>query len=91
MYSLMVTAKLNNIDQWTWLADLLGTMGDHPASRLDAADAEAICDAVSRPSVRLVSVKPTEQHSALMPHGRVTYWFGRARQPRPHRSRASGG
>jgi len=35
MYSLMVTAKMNNIDPRTWLADVLGRIGDHPASRLD--------------------------------------------------------
>jgi transposase len=34
MYSLMVTAKLNNIDPRVWLADVLGRIGDHPASRL---------------------------------------------------------
>lgn len=35
MYSLMVTARLNNVDPRTWLADVLGRIGDHPASRLD--------------------------------------------------------
>jgi transposase len=35
MYSLMVTARLNNIDARAWLADVLGKIGDHPASRLD--------------------------------------------------------
>jgi transposase len=35
MYSLTVTARLNNIDPRAWLADVLGTIGDHPASRLD--------------------------------------------------------
>ncbi len=35
MYSVTVTAKLNNNDPRTWLADLLGRIGDHPASRLD--------------------------------------------------------
>jgi transposase len=35
MYSLMVTARLNNIDPRAWLADVLGRIGDHPASRLD--------------------------------------------------------
>jgi transposase len=39
----------------------------------DAADAEAICDAVTRPSMRFVPVKATEQ-SVLMPHrGRVAF------------------
>jgi transposase len=35
MYSLMVTARLNDIDPRAWLTDVLGRIGDHPASRLD--------------------------------------------------------
>ena len=35
MYSLMVTARLNDIDPRAWLADVLARIGDHPASRLD--------------------------------------------------------
>ena len=34
MYSLIVTAKLNNVDPRAWLADLLRRIADHPASRL---------------------------------------------------------
>ena len=34
----------------------------------DAADAEAICEAVTRPTMRFVSVKNTEQQSILMLH-----------------------
>ena len=34
----------------------------------DAADAEAICEAVTRPSMRFVGVKTTEQQSVLMLH-----------------------
>lgn len=34
----------------------------------DAADAEAICEAVTRPSMRFVPVKGTEQQSVLMLH-----------------------
>jgi transposase len=34
----------------------------------DAADAEAICEAVKRPTMRFVPVKTTEQQSALMIH-----------------------
>ena len=34
----------------------------------DAADAEAICEAVTRPSMRFVAVKGTEQQSILMVH-----------------------
>ncbi len=37
-------------------------------SKNDAADAEAICEAVSRPSMRFVPVKGTEQQSVLMVH-----------------------
>jgi hypothetical protein len=35
MYSLIVTAKLNNVDPRAWLADVLNRINDHPASRLD--------------------------------------------------------
>jgi hypothetical protein len=34
MYSLIVTAKFNNLDPRSWLADVLGRINDHPASRL---------------------------------------------------------
>lgn len=34
MYSLIVTAKLNDIDPRAWLADVLARIGDHPVSRL---------------------------------------------------------
>lgn len=33
-YSLIVTAKLNDVDPRAWLADVLNRIGDHPASRL---------------------------------------------------------
>jgi hypothetical protein len=36
MYSLIVTAKLNDVDPRTWLADVLARIGGHPASKLDA-------------------------------------------------------
>jgi hypothetical protein len=35
MYSLIVTAKLNEIDPHAWLADVLARIASHPASRLD--------------------------------------------------------
>jgi transposase len=31
----MVTARLNDIDPRAWFADVLGRIGDHPASHLD--------------------------------------------------------
>ncbi len=34
----------------------------------DAADAEAICEAVTRPAMRFVAVKSTDQQSVLMEH-----------------------
>ena len=36
MYSLIVTAKLNDVDPGAWLADVLAKIADHPASRLHA-------------------------------------------------------
>jgi transposase len=35
MYSLIVTAKLNDIDPQAWLADVLARIADHPAQKLD--------------------------------------------------------
>jgi hypothetical protein len=35
MYSLIITAKLNDIDPQAWLADVLARIAGHPASRLD--------------------------------------------------------
>ena len=35
MYSLITTARLNDIDPQAWLADVLGRIADTPASRLD--------------------------------------------------------
>lgn len=35
MYSLIVTAKLNDIDPQAWLADVLARIAAHPASKLD--------------------------------------------------------
>src|SRR5207237_630224 len=35
MYSLIGTAKLNDVDPQAWLADVLRRIADHPASRLD--------------------------------------------------------
>ena len=37
-------------------------------SKTDAADAEAICEAVSRPRVSEVATKTVEQQTATMPH-----------------------
>jgi transposase len=34
MFSLIVTAKLNDVDPRAWLADVLARIADHPASRL---------------------------------------------------------
>ena len=35
MYSLIVTAKMNDVDPQAWLADVLARIADHPARRLD--------------------------------------------------------
>src|SRR5712692_8705006 len=35
VYTLIETAKLNNVDPQAWLADVLRNISDHPASRLD--------------------------------------------------------
>jgi transposase len=35
MYSLIVTAKMNNVDPQAWLADVLARIAEHPARHLD--------------------------------------------------------
>ena len=35
MYSLIVTAKMNDIDPQAWLADVLARIADHPVHRLE--------------------------------------------------------
>ena len=35
MYSLIVTAKLNDIDPQAWLADVLARIAEHPARAID--------------------------------------------------------
>ena len=35
MYSLIVTAKLNDVDPQVWLGDVLARIADHPAHRID--------------------------------------------------------
>jgi len=35
IYSLIVTAKLNNVDPQAWLADVLARIAGHPAHRID--------------------------------------------------------
>ena len=35
MYSLIVTAKMNDVDPQAWLADVLARIADHPASKID--------------------------------------------------------
>jgi hypothetical protein len=35
MYSLIVTAKMNDIDPQAWLADILARLPSHPAHRID--------------------------------------------------------
>jgi hypothetical protein len=49
IYTLIQTAKLNDVDPQAWLADVLARIADHPATRLDellpwnwAAQARAI-------------------------------------------------
>jgi transposase len=35
MYSLIVTAKMNDVDLQAWLANVLARIADHPASKID--------------------------------------------------------
>jgi len=47
--------------------------------KTDAADAEAICEAVTRPTMRFVAVKTPEQQAVLMLHKTRDLWSGSAR------------
>ena len=47
----------------------------------DMADAEAICEAVTRPTMRFVALKSANQQAAVLFHARGIYWFASA--PRP--------
>ncbi len=35
MYSLIITAKMNDVDPQAWLADVLARIATHPAKRID--------------------------------------------------------
>ncbi len=35
MYTLIVTAKMNDVDPQAWLADVLARIAEHPSQRLD--------------------------------------------------------
>jgi transposase len=35
IYSLIQSARLNNVDPQAWLADILARLQDHPAKRID--------------------------------------------------------
>jgi len=35
LYSMIVTAKMNDVDPQAWLADVLARIAEHPAQRLD--------------------------------------------------------
>jgi hypothetical protein len=35
MYSLIVTAKMNDVDPQAWLTDVLARIASHPARRID--------------------------------------------------------
>ena len=35
MYTLIVTAKMNDIDPQAWLTDVLARVAEHPSRRLD--------------------------------------------------------
>ncbi len=35
MYSLIATAKLNDVDPQAWLADVLARIADNPAAKID--------------------------------------------------------
>src|SRR6267143_6134115 len=70
MYSLIVTAKMNDIDPQAWLADVLARIADHPANRLDellpwnwrpvqVTDDRAACSSLPYPPSSRSDMSPT--------------------------------
>ena len=62
IYTLIQTAKLNDVDPQAWLADVLARIADLPATRLDQLlpvelDAENRSDSPSKPGYRPVGIK----------------------------------
>ncbi len=51
MYSLIVTAKLSDVDPRTWLAHVLANIAQHPASRLDELLPGNLAEPVERSSL----------------------------------------
>ena len=57
MYSLIVTAKMNDVDPQAWLADVLTRIASHPVQKLDELLAWALASASAAPR-RLTTVTP---------------------------------
>ena len=77
MYSLIVTAKMNDIDPQAWLADVLARIADHPAHRLDELlpwNWQPATAAVSRGGLNTASAALTE----CLPCTRISMPFSRA-------------
>src|SRR5271163_2288242 len=53
--------------------------------KTDAADAEAVCEAVRRPTMRFVPVKSPEQQAARPVHRQRCLLLGRLHRHKPHR------
>lgn len=52
--------------------------------KTDAADAEAICEAVIRKTMRFVPIKTTDQQAAAMVLKTRGFWCGNGRKPSTH-------
>ena len=70
--------KLESLGHTVWLMAPQFVNPYVKSNKNDAADAEAICEAVSRPSMRFVPIKNVEQQSVLALH-RVRQGFVKAR------------
>jgi hypothetical protein len=49
MYSLIVTAKMNDVDPQAWLADVLARIASHPALWRDDQDRKRVASASNAP------------------------------------------
>ena len=64
---------MSKLDQDVWLMQPSYVKGYVKRGKTDKADAETICEAVSRPSMRFFPVKSEDTQALLMTHRRCAF------------------
>ena len=78
-YSVIVTAKLNDVDPQAWLADVLARIADHPAKHIDD-----LCRGTGRlPPALVTSVEVPESASGHSAYAAVLTGWVRSASPPP--------